>query len=213
MDRLVVTASDRMIYLSGHIGAMRHSRLGFMLTPDRWGQDVPDDAPIAADNACFSSPDRYSDERYLRFLDRLPPDRCLFATAPDVVEDHAATVERSLPMLRRLRAAGFRAAFCAQDGWLEETAPWDDFDVLFVGGSTAFKFRDGRRAVYAAKRRGKRTHMGRVNSYGRLAAAAAIGCDSADGTFLRFGPNLNVPRLFAWLDQLVREPMLTDVLT
>jgi hypothetical protein len=201
-----------VIYLSGHIGAMRHSRLGFILTPDRWGQDVPDDAAIAADNACFSSPDRYSDERYLRFLGRLPVGRCLFATAPDVVGDHAATVERSLPMLRRIREAGFPAAFCAQDGWAEETTPWGDFDVLFIGGTTDFKFRGGRLAVYAAKRRGKRTHMGRVNSLARLAAASAIGCDSSDGTFLRFGPDVNTPRLFAWLDKLIREPMLSDVL-
>ena len=208
MGRPERPARASVIYLSGHVGAMRHPRLGFMLTPDT-AYLVPD-ATIAADNACFSNPDRYSDERYLCFLDRLPADRCLFATAPDVVGDHAATVELSLPMLRRLHAAGFPAAFCAQDGWEEETTPWDDLDVLFVGGTTEFKFRGGRDAVYAAKRRGKQAHMGRVNSLARLAAAAAIGCDSADGTFLRFGPDVNTPRLFAWLEQLTREPMLAD---
>jgi hypothetical protein len=200
-----------MIYLSGHVGAMRHSRLGVMLTPDN-RHAVPDGAAFAIDNGCFTNPGRYSDERYLQYLSRFPADRCLFATAPDVVGDHVATVERSLPMLRRIRAAGFPAAFCAQDGWAEDTTPWGEFDVLFVGGSTGFKFRDGRLAVYAAKRRGKRAHMGRVNSGTRLAAAAAIGCDSADGNFLRFGPTVNTPRLAAWLDRLVREPMLSDML-
>jgi hypothetical protein len=200
-----------MIYLSGHIGAMRHPGLGFILTPDRWGRNPPKGAIFAADNACFSSPARYSDDRYLRFLAPLSKD-CLFATAPDVVGDHQATIERSIPMLGRIRAAGFKSAFCAQDGWEEKTTPWDDFDVLFVGGTTEFKFKGGRAAVHAAQRHGKRTHMGRVNSLDRLAAAAAIGCDSADGTFLRFGPNTNTVRLFAWLDRLVREPMLPDVL-
>ncbi len=202
-----------MIYLSGHVGDMRHPRLGFIMTFRRGlRQRIPDDAAFAADNGCFTASNNYSDDGYLRFLDQLPVDRCLFATAPDVVGDHAATVERSLPMLRRIRAAGFPVAFIAQDGWSEETTPWDEFDALFVGGTTEFKFRGGRLAVHAARQRGKRTHMGRVNSLDRLAAAAAIGCDSADGTFLRFGPDVNTPRLFAWLDRLTREPMLIDAL-
>ncbi len=28
--------------------------------------------------------------------------------------------------------------------------------------------------------------------------AAAIGCDSADGTYLTFGPDVNLPRLLSW---------------
>jgi hypothetical protein len=44
--------------------------------------------------------------------------------------------------------------------------------------------------------------MGRVHSLDRLRAAVGIGCDSADGTFLRFGPDTNWPRLKYWLDHL-----------
>jgi hypothetical protein len=46
---------------------------------------------------------------------------------------------------------------------------------------------------------GKGTHMGRVNSNRRLQYAATIGCDSADGTYLAFGPDQNLPRLLWWL--------------
>ena len=198
-----------MIYLSGHICAARHPRLGFILTPDM-GNRVPSDAPVAADNACYSNPAGYSDDRYLRRLAAFPKN-CLFATAPDVVGDHEATVTRSRAMLRRIRDAGRKAAFCAQDGWTERTTPWDEFDVLFVGGTTAFKFRAGRQAVRAAKRRGKKVHMGRVNSMDRLRAAAAIGCDTADGTFLRFGPDANLPKLMAWLDELDTQPMMAEI--
>jgi hypothetical protein len=197
-----------VIYLSGHVGTMRHPQLGFLITPDTRYR-IPEDAPIAVDNACYSNPIGYSDERYLRWLAKFPA-RCLFASAPDVVGDHAATVERSLPMLPPIRALGLPAAFCAQDGWDEDTTPWDQFDVLFVGGTTEFKFRGGREAVRAAKRRGKRTHMGRVNSEGRLRAAAAIGCDTADGTFLRFGPETNSVQLFRWLDSLIEAPMMVE---
>ena len=202
-----------MIYLSGHICKARHPRLGFLLTPDM-GNRIPLDALLAADNACFSNPIAYSDERYLAHLRRFPKDRTLFAPAPDVVGDHAATVSRSRSMLRQIRDAGFLAAFCAQDGWDDRTAPWDEFDALFIGGTTEFKFRKGREAIGAAKARGKWVHMGRVNSRERLHAAASIGCDSADGTFLRFGPDVNMPRLISWLDSLSNSPMflMTDTM-
>jgi hypothetical protein len=192
-----------VIYLSGHVGTMRHPRLGFILTPDT-AYRPPADVKIAADNACFSDPANYSDVRYLAFLKNLPR-TLLFATAPDVLGDHATTVERSRPMLAAIRELDLPAAFVAQDGWDEPTTPWDEFDVLFVGGSTAFKFRGGRDAVLAAKRHGKRTHMGRVNSFERLRAAAAIGCDSADGTFLAFGPVLNAVRMLRWFDRLEQQ--------
>jgi hypothetical protein len=178
-----------------------------MITPDM-GNQVPQDAPVAADNACFNNPEAYTDERYERLLRKMPRGRTLFATAPDVLGDHRATVERSIPMLRRIRFLGLPSAFVAQDGWEEETTPWEEIDVLFVGGSTDFKFRGGRDAVRTAKRRSLQAHMGRVNSLERLRAAAAIGCDSADGTFIKFGPDINLPKVLRWLDNLDAEPGL-----
>jgi hypothetical protein len=190
-----------MIYLSGTIYAQKHPRLGFIMTPDM-GNRLPDAVKIAADNGCFTNPNGYSDVRYLKYLERMPRDRTMFATAPDVLGNHEETVKRSTPMLRQIRAMGLKSAFVAQDGWQNDTTPWDELDTLFVGGTTAFKFRGGRNAVAAAKARGKLAHMGRVNSLDRLRAAVGIGCDSADGTFLRFGPDTNWPRLKYWLDHL-----------
>jgi hypothetical protein len=78
--------------------------------------------------------------------------------------------------------------------------PWPWFDVLFLGGSTAWKLGPAARRLTAeAKARGKRVHMGRVNSLRRLRYADATGCDSADGTFLAFGPDVNLPALLGWL--------------
>jgi hypothetical protein len=48
--------------------------------------------------------------------------------------------------------------------------------------------------------------MGRVNSLDRLRGAVGIGCDSADGTLLRFGPEVNWPRIKWWLDHLDDQP-------
>jgi hypothetical protein len=156
----------------------------------------------AADNGRFSAPEKYTDAGYLAWLAARDPTCCLFAVAPDVLADHAATVELSLPLLPRIRALGYRAAFVAQDGWDEATAPWDALDVLFIGGTTAFKLGRGGDAILAARKRGKPVHMGRVNSYLRLRLAAAVGCASADGTFLKFGPDVNEPKMLRWLNRL-----------
>jgi hypothetical protein len=73
-------------------------------------------------------------------------------------------------------------------------------DVLFIGGDTEWKLGPVASDLAAqAKRRGKWVHMGRVNSEKRLRYADAIGCDSADGTYLTFGPDVNLPKTLAWL--------------
>lgn len=181
--------------------------LGFMNTP-QMGNTMPPGVVWGADNGRFSAPQHYTDGGYLDWLGAQPAERCLFATAPDVLADHYATVELSRPLFPLLRQAGYPAAFVAQDGWQDETTPWDEFDVLFVGGSTEFKLGLGAHAIAAAQARRKWVHMGRVNSYKRLRVAAALGCDSADGTFLKFGPDVNEPRLLRWFEQLRAEPLL-----
>lgn len=191
-----------MIYLSGTIRPnFRHPMLGFMNTP-QMANVLPPDVIWGADNGRFSAPERYTDEGYLGWLAMQPAERCLFATAPDVVADHEATIALSRPLFPRLRAAGYRAAFVAQDGWRAETTPWDEFDVMFIGGTTAFKLTRGGLAIAAAREHGKWVHMGRVNSFKRLRVAAAAGCDSADGTFLKFAPEHNERRMLVWLQRL-----------
>jgi len=51
--------------------------------------------------------------------------------------------------------------------------------------------------------------MGRVNSFKRLRLAAALGCDSADGTFLAFAPDKNKKILLNWMQSLHSQPFLT----
>ena len=86
--------------------------------------------------------------------------------------------------------------------------PWGQLDVLFVGGTTEWKLGpDARGLTAAARERGKRVHMGRVNSERRYRYAKAIGCDTADGTYLTFGPDLLLPDVLAW-SRLVNQPAL-----
>jgi hypothetical protein len=182
------------------IDAMKSGVLGFIDTPAQ-GNKRPDDVAWVADNGAFS--DKFDEQKWWRFLEANAhrADSCLFAVAPDVVGDARLTLERSGPWLPRIRALGYPAAFVAQDGFEEITnlIPWDDFDCLFIGGSTGWKLGPyAREAVAEAKARGKWVHMGRVNSERRWKYADAIGVDSCDGTFLTFGPDVNLPKLLAW---------------
>lgn len=177
--------------------------LGQIVTPAA-GNVVESGVDWCADNAVFA--DKYpGDDAYLTWLDDRAPaaDRCVFAVAPDVVCDAAATLDRSAPMLPRIRRAGYPAALALQNGVEHMTVPWRDFDVAFLGGDTDWKIGPhARRLAADAKANGKRVHMGRVNSRRRLRIAAQMGCHSADGTYLAFGPDQNLPKLLSWLGEL-----------
>lgn len=153
-----------------------------------------------ADNGAFS--DKWDADKWWSFLQRnaVDAESCLFAALPDVVGDWEATLARSEPWIDRVKALGYPVAIVLQDGCTLDTVPWDRIDAVFIGGTTEFKLGVIAREVTAeAKRRGLWVHMGRVNSERRLRYASHIGCDSADGTYLSFGPSVNLPRLKAWL--------------
>lgn len=178
---------------------MRDGRLGFIATPAQ-GNRRPSGVTWCADNGCYGK-GYPGDEAWFAWLTAQVEDAttCAFATAPDVVGDAEVTLARSEPWLPQIRALGYPAALVAQDGLEAVTAPWDSFDVLFIGGTTAWKLGPDARALIAeAKLRGKPVHMGRVNSRRRYRYAQAIGCDSADGTFLTYGPDKLLPELLAW---------------
>lgn len=189
---------------------MAAGRLDMIATPKQ-GNALPADVTWCADNGCFGQ-GYPGDDAWFAWLQTYTAEersRCLFATAPDVVGDAAATLNRSMPWLPRIRALGYPAAFVAQNGLEDIDVHWDAFDALFVGGDTAWKLGPHARALVAeARARGKWVHMGRVNSERRLRYAAAIGCDSADGTYLAFGPDVNLPNVLAWLRGVNNQPAL-----
>jgi hypothetical protein len=195
-----------VIYLTAaHPNLPNH--IGIMTTPMAGNLPFPDSRIWAADTGCFLQPERYDDELYLAWLDHRNRTSCLFATAPDVVRDAAATLELSAPMLPSIRALGYPAALVAQDGLEGLDVPWDAFDCLFIGGTTAWKLSDHAiRLMAEAKRRGKLVHVGRVNSKRRFQWCRSHGADSADGTFAAFGPDVNIPRIERWLGGALQLP-------
>lgn len=201
-----------MIYLTGNKNAKwlhlyDDGTLGLLNTPAN-GYVIKPGWTFACDNGCFNERTYVGDEAWFAWLQRQPREGCLFATAPDVVGDHAATVERSAPWLSRIRALGFPAAFVLQNGATIDNVPWDDLDVAFVGGDDTFKLGGADDLIREAQRRGKRVHVGRVNSGQRYERFAHMGVDSADGTFLAFGPDVNLPRLLSWVRKHATHPTL-----
>jgi hypothetical protein len=187
---------------------MRDGDLGMICTPAGGRPPLPG-VPWGADNGCFGKGYPGS-AGWLAWLRRLAEhtNRCLWASAPDVVGDAAATLARSRLHLPAIRGLGYPAALVAQDGLEHLPVPWDEFDVLFVGGSTGWKLGPAAaRLVADALDRGKRVHMGRVNSRRRWSYAEHLGCHTVDGTFLVFGPDTNLPRLLSWTRQ---DALFTD---
>lgn len=185
--------------------AVASGEIGRLCTPQ--GGSPPTVGVWGADSGCYTLGERFSLDRYLGWLDRMRPyaGRCLFAPAPDVVGDWQSTLTRSLPVLPLIAARGYTAAIVLQDGATPDSVPWDSVGAVFVGGSTAWKLGpEAAACVREAKRRGLVAHMGRVNSGKRFRYASGLGCDSADGTFLSFGPSVNLPKLRRWL---VDEPL------
>lgn len=134
----------------------------------------------AADNGCFA--DKWVEDAHLAWLDRLTRDRCLFAVSPDVYPDAAESLARGLSYAPLLREMGFPVAVVAQDGAEALTWPWDELDVLFIGGARTPNPRHEWKLSAAAadlagraRAAGKWVHMGRVNSIAPHGTGAADG--------------------------------------
>jgi len=111
-------------------------------------------------------------------------------------------------LLPKIRSIGYKSAFIAQDG-ATKNLPWEEFDCLFIGGTTTWKLSQSAADIMAeAKRNRKWLHVGRVNSYRRLSLISILGADSCDGTFLAFGPDKNLPRLLRWFEKLEEQTCL-----
>ena len=208
-----------MIYLSGSTNdtiedALIANGIGLMLNPGN-SYHLRCDRYVcwAADNGCFN--DKWEEMPWLDWLAKLPTKGCLFAVAPDVYPDALGSLERGLQYADLIRSMGFPVAVVAQDGAESLSYPWEEFDCMFIGGARTPNPKDEWKVSEAAesvckraRNHGKWVHMGRVNSLDRLMRARAMGVQSVDGTFIKFGPNINAPKMSHYLQVLAATPTL-----
>lgn len=181
--------------------AMIRGDLGCIITPDQGNTNYPAEWDTIADNGCFSG--RWTATKWWSWLIDQPR-TVRFAVAPDVFDRtgapcHAETLDRWRKWGPKIARIGHTPAFVCQVGATVDNIP-DDASVLFLGGTTKWKLGpDAWRITEKATSEGRWVHMGRVNSQKRLVTAMQMGCDSVDGTFLTFGPDLNLPKLLTYM--------------
>lgn len=188
---------------------------------------------VGLDNGCFSEAGRRActPERFRATFDKclsLWGDNLLYVAVPDVVHmtpkgpvgDWPATLAKFAEWAPVLRTWSefVPLAIVLQDGATIESVPWSEVAAVFVGGSTDWKLGAEAEAICKhARRLGKWVHVGRVNSEKRMIRAAAMGADSADGTYLMYAagekakkdPRAEAARVAGWAvaanDMLARE--------
>lgn len=118
-----------------------------------------------------------------------------WALCPDVVANREATLKQWPIYSPLIHEAGWRCAFAVQDGMTAADVP-PDADVVFVGGSTEWKWRTA-----AAWAQFPHVHIGRVNSIAHLDLCRSLGVKSCDGSgWFRREPE-RFQQLIDWMER------------
>lgn len=169
-------------------------------TPHRW-------MPYACDNDRYAAAVKrklWDELAYELFLCELanvilmgrPP---LWLLVPDVPFDREGTLAEWKKWAPRLKEYGVPLAFAVQDGMTQRDVP-SDADVIFVGGSTKWKWR----TLLQWCKDNEDVHVGRVNSYGLLWKAMEAGAKSCDGTGWFRGNQEQLAGLELFLEEQVK---------
>jgi hypothetical protein len=166
----------------GHLAGKYPNRLGWLISPDGW-RKPPTWMPYALDNGAFGAWEKkrpWDEGKFIDLLERAARhQRPLWVVVPDVVTDRAATLamwDEWSPRVADL-LPGVPLAFAVQDGMTAEDVP-AEAGVVFVGGSTAWKWRTVRMWTDSFPR----VHVARVNSERKLWQCHEAGAESCDGT-------------------------------
>lgn len=167
--------------------------LGELMRPGNGNVPTPR-TTWAIDNGAYTGFDAAEFCKTLERLQEFDREHCRWCAAPDVVGDSQATGVLFRQWEPKIRRYGYPVALVAQDGIKVRDVPWDSIDALFIGGGTDWKEGpDAARVGRAALERGKRLHMGRVNTIRRMRIARCIGCDSIDGGCFSEYPDEKIP--------------------
>jgi hypothetical protein len=188
-----------------NLEALRLAEWRLMITPHTHGL-ATHDLPYALDNGAwsdFAAGRDFDDNGFRQLVDRLGR-HADFVVAPDVVEGGLASLRLSVTWLAPLLTRTRLVLVPVQDGM--EPADMDSSVVLpghigvFLGGSTAWKLANMRRWGEFCAGKGVYYHVGRVNSFRRIALAQYSGADSIDGSSAsRY--SVNLPKLTNGLRQ------------
>ncbi len=137
--------------------------------------------PFILDNGAFTE---FDEDKFLRMANASKNNIfCKYIVMPDVVGDAQATFNQFRHYKNLLGLRSNQTAFVLQDGAETGNMPdWNEFDCLFIGGTTEFKM--SHKAYTIAKEaisKGLYVHVGRVNTPVRIIKWHG-NCHSIDGS-------------------------------
>jgi len=182
--RMLVMPSNNTCWLV-HYWAGRYGGLGHLISPERGYVPMPH-LPYALDNGAYGAFTRgepWDPDAFERHIERYAFSslRPLWCVVPDVVADAAATLVMWDRWAERIHSEyHLPLAVAVQDGMspADVRALDPKPEVVFVGGSTAWKWKTAPDWCAAFPR----VHVGRVNTDRQLAKCLAMGAESCDGT-------------------------------
>lgn len=163
-----------------HAFAQEHpGKCGWLMGPSSWKTPRPH-LPYALDNDAFPAwrdKKPWNETAWLAMLAKVyqSPIKPMWALVPDVVADKKGTLEKWKHFAHFI--VEWPKAFAVQDAMTPGDVP-KDADVIFVGGTTEWKWR----SLPIWCEHFPRVHVGRVTTGPRLEIAERNGAESCDGT-------------------------------
>jgi hypothetical protein len=191
----------------------RYPKVGRLISP-RSGNSIHRIAKSgrlwAADNDAFGAWNEKRFQTMIVKISQIDHTNLLWIACPDVVSNAQETVNRWHEWYPRIACLELPVAFVGQNGLgsIANQIPWEQMTAFFVGGDDEWKLSvEAEEFVTEARERGKRTHMGRVNTQNRIYHAVRIGCDSIDGRSFSAWPDIWIPKGLRWIRDAENKPL------
>ena len=166
----------------GYLCGKFPGRMGWLISPGGW-RTPPAWMPTALDNGAFGAwtrGDNFDVTGWQKHIQKAHQQcKPIWMVVPDVVADREATLESWGRWAGQLKEKYPRTplAIAVQDGMEPSDIP-DDADLIFIGGTTEWKWKNLRMWTENFER----VHVARVNTERLLWMAHDAGAESCDGT-------------------------------
>jgi len=184
---MIIFVANASHGLTHYLAGKNPGSVGRLISPGDFREPV-DYLPYVIDNGAYSAfqnNTQWNEESFFRLLDRCQLSRYKpnWIVVPDKVGDRNTTISLWKQYENPLRKYKTKLAFAVQDGMTLKDVP-ESADVVFLGGSTEWKWRNA--GLFVAQF--PSVHVGRVNWWDKIEYCERIGVESIDGTgFFRAG--------------------------
>jgi hypothetical protein len=199
---VIVMPADNNNMFCGYLAGKYEGRIAWLLTAHRKWKNPKWWMEWALDNGAFPAWENKTPFDFDKFYQTLDQSRKFkrpkWVVVPDVVADREGTLKNWFLHSPRVATYGYPLAFAAQDGMTPDDIP-PNADVVFIGGTTEWKWRNLRDWTTSFPR----IHVGRVGSERMLWMAHEAGAESCDSSgWFREGDSMNrLGGLVRYLDE------------